>query len=170
MLKENIRSLRKGKGLSQEELAVRLNVVRQTVSKWEQGLSVPDAEMLVSLAEVLETDVSTLLGESIAAEESHDQLREIAEKLEVVNLQMARNSENKRKTWHWIFIFAAIILLAAFIVIAALGNGYLEWDYNDPEKAVLGVIIHGFIWAFVRIAPFAFMGSIIGVILTAGKQ
>lgn len=39
MLNENIRNLRKSKGLSQEELAVRLNVVRQTISKWEKGVS-----------------------------------------------------------------------------------------------------------------------------------
>lgn len=39
MLNENIRNLRKSKGLSQEELAVKLNVVRQTVSKWEKGVS-----------------------------------------------------------------------------------------------------------------------------------
>ena len=39
MLNENIKALRKSKGLSQEELAVRLNVVRQTISKWEQGVS-----------------------------------------------------------------------------------------------------------------------------------
>lgn len=49
MLKENIKTIRKAKGLSQEELAIKLNVVRQTISKWEQGLSVPDAEMLVTL-------------------------------------------------------------------------------------------------------------------------
>ena len=61
MLKENIKTLRKAKGLSQEELAIKLNVVRQTISKWEQGLSVPDAEMLIKLAEVLDTNVSTLL-------------------------------------------------------------------------------------------------------------
>lgn len=41
MLNENIKNLRKAKGLSQEELAIKLNVVRQTVSKWEKGLSVP---------------------------------------------------------------------------------------------------------------------------------
>ena len=41
MLSENIKQSRKSKGLSQAELAVRLNVVRQTISKWEQGLSVP---------------------------------------------------------------------------------------------------------------------------------
>ena len=66
MLNENIRELRKAKGLSQEELAVRLNVVRQTVSKWEQGLSVPDADMLVAIGEVFDTPVGILLGETIA--------------------------------------------------------------------------------------------------------
>ena len=44
MLNVNIKALRKSKGLSQQELAVKLNVVRQTVSKWEQGLSVPDSD------------------------------------------------------------------------------------------------------------------------------
>ena len=53
MLNENIKAIRKSKGLSQQELAVKLNVVRQTVSKWEQGRSVPDSDMLISLSEVL---------------------------------------------------------------------------------------------------------------------
>ena len=48
MLNENMKAIRKSKGLSQQELAVRLNIVRQTVSKWEQGLSVPDSDMLIS--------------------------------------------------------------------------------------------------------------------------
>ena len=74
MLKENIKTLRKQKGLSQEELSIKLNVVRQTVSKWEQGLSVPDAEMLVSISEVFDTPVSTLLGETIS-EEKVDSLK-----------------------------------------------------------------------------------------------
>ena len=65
MLNENIKNLRKAKGISQEELAVRLNVVRQTVSKWERGISVPDSGMLISLAEELDTSVSVLLGENI---------------------------------------------------------------------------------------------------------
>ena len=63
MLNENIRNLRKSKGLTQEELAIKLNVVRQTISKWEKGLSVPDSSMIISLAEELDTSVSTLLGE-----------------------------------------------------------------------------------------------------------
>lgn len=51
MLSENIKTIRKSKGLSQQELAVQLNVVRQTVSKWEQGLSVPDSDLLLCLSE-----------------------------------------------------------------------------------------------------------------------
>ena len=65
MLNENMKAIRKSKGLSQEELAIKLNVVRQTISKWEQGLSVPDSDMLISISEVLETPVSTLLGETV---------------------------------------------------------------------------------------------------------
>ena len=79
MLKENIKAVRKAKGLSQEELAVRLNVVRQTVSKWERGLSVPDSEMLISVSEALETPVSVLLGETVT-EETPDDLKTLSEK------------------------------------------------------------------------------------------
>ena len=74
MLNENIKALRKSKGLSQEELAIKLNVVRQTISKWEQGLSVPDADMLISISEVFETPVSTLLGETVAEPSNSDPL------------------------------------------------------------------------------------------------
>ncbi|MBR5991608.1 MAG: helix-turn-helix transcriptional regulator, partial [Clostridia bacterium] len=107
MLKENIKTLRKQKGLSQEELAVKLNVVRQTVSKWEQGLSVPDAEMLISLSDVFETPVSTLLGETLTQNEP-DSLKEISEKLEVINLQLAQRRESRRKTKHYLFIALSI--------------------------------------------------------------
>ena len=66
MLNENIKKLRKSKGLSQEELAIKLNVVRQTVSKWENGLSVPDSSMLIALADELDTSVGVLHGEPVA--------------------------------------------------------------------------------------------------------
>ena len=65
MLSDNIKRIRKSKGLSQEELAIKLNVVRQTVSKWENGLSVPDSDMLITLADELDTSVSVLLGENV---------------------------------------------------------------------------------------------------------
>ena len=89
MLSENIKAIRKSKGISQEALAIKLNVVRQTISKWEKGLSVPDSEMLLSISEVLETPVSVLLGETVI-EPEYDDLKAISEKLETINLQLAQ--------------------------------------------------------------------------------
>ena len=169
MLKDNIKSLRKQKGLSQEELSVKLHVVRQTISKWEQGLSVPDSEMLVSLSEVFDTPVSTLLGENITID-NPDSLKEISEKLEIINLQLLERKEAKRKFWHNFFIVLGILLTLMIIIIASLGNDYMEWNYKDPELAVLGVGIHSFIWVFMRIVPFGIIGSIVGICLTKKKR
>ena len=94
MLSETMKAIRKSKGLSQEELAIKINVVRQTVSKWEQGLSVPDSDMLLAISEALETPVSTLLGETVAEREVDD-LKAISEKLEVINLQLAQRNAAK---------------------------------------------------------------------------
>ena len=95
MLNENIKRIRKSKGLSQEELAIKLNVVRQTVSKWENGLSVPDSSMLIILANELDTTVSELLGEPVA-EPTTDDLKILSEKLEVINLQLAKRSMTRK--------------------------------------------------------------------------
>ena len=169
MLKENIKLIRKQKGLSQEELAIELNVVRQTISKWEQGLSVPDSELLVSLSDVLETPVSVLLGETIS-EGDTDNLKGIAEKLKIINLQLAQKKENNRKIWHWLFIMTCLALIGHFVGLIMLGNTYMEWNYNDPELAVLGVGIHTFVWVCVRIVPILLVGSIVGICLTRKKQ
>ncbi len=169
MLKENIRSIRKSRGLSQEELAIKLNVVRQTISKWEQGLSVPDSEMLISISEVLETPVSTLLGEKIS-ESKVDELKTISEKLEIINLQLLQKKNARRKTIHWTLIFFCIVIITIFIAFILLNSPYLNWDYNNPENAVLGVVFHSFEWLFVRIAPILFIVSIVGIILTRKKD
>ena len=96
MLSDNIRNLRKAKGLSQDELAAKLNVVRQTVSKWENGLSVPDSEMLIKIAEELDTSVSLLLDETIKPDEESE-LKILSAKLEVINKQLIEQNENRRK-------------------------------------------------------------------------
>ena len=114
MLCDNLRKLRRAKGLSQEELAVKLNVVRQTISKWEQGSSVPDSEMLMRIAAELDTTVNILLGDTVDAEESSD-LKTIAAKLEVLNEQFAKRNEARRKVWRAIFI--AVGALALFSLI-----------------------------------------------------
>ena len=168
MLKENIKQLRKSKGLSQEELAIKLNVVRQTISKWEQGLSVPDSEMLVTISEVLETPVSTLLGENIS-ESKVDDLKAISEKLEIINLQLLQRANARRKIIHWILISLCAIIMIIFIYLFLINSPYLAWDYSNPETAVLGVAVHPFEWLFIRIAPIIFIASIIGIILTRKK-
>ena len=168
MLSENIRAIRKSKGLSQEELAIKLNVVRQTISKWEQGLSVPDADMLISLSEAFETPVSTLLGETVMESEVDD-LKAISEKLEIVNLQLAQRKTTRRKTLYWLLISLCAVIVLIFAVLIALNSPYLGWDYSDPETAVVGVAFHAFEWLFVRLAPVIFIGAIVGIFLTRKK-
>ena len=145
MLSENLKTFRKAKGLSQEELAAKINVVRQTVSKWEKGLSVPDSEMLVTLSEALETPVSTLLGETVV-ESQADDLKAIAEKLEVINLQLAQRKSVRRNVLHWIFISVCILIVLTFLVLFLMDSPYLKWDYSNPEWAVVGVAFHAFEW------------------------
>lgn len=168
MLSENIKAIRKSKGLTQEELAAKLNVVRRTISKWEQGLSVPDSCMLISISEVLETPVNTLLGKTVM-ESKADELQAISEKLESINLQLAKRRAARRKTIHWLPILLCAVLIIIFVALTALGSPYLSWDYGDPEPAVAGVIFHAFEWFFVRLAPLILMGAIVGMILTRKK-
>ena len=168
MLSENIKAMRKSKGLSQEELAVKLNVVRQTVSKWENGLSVPDSDMLIYISDVLETPVSTLLGETVT-ESKADDLKAISEKLEIINLQLAQRKTARRKLLHWLLISVCVVIVAIFAVLGIINSPYLGWNYSDPETAVLGVAFHAFEWLFVRLAPIIFIGAVVGVFLTRKK-
>ena len=168
MLKDNLKLARKAKGLSQEELAIKLNVVRQTISKWEQGLSVPDAEMLISISEVFDTPVSTFLGENLS-ESKEDDLKVISEKLEIINLQLSQRKKEKRKIIHWTLISLCIIIIIMFLSLILLNSPYFNWDYSKPENAVLGVAFHSFEWLFVRIGPIIFVVLVIGVILTGKK-
>ncbi len=125
MLNENIQSIRKSKGMSQEELAIKLNVVKQTVSKWERGLSVPDSEMLINISEILETPVSVLLGATnTETEVPADDLKVISEKLEVINLQLTRSKEAKRKNSYWLFITLCTLIL----------NYSRSMDFSIPMK------------------------------------
>lgn len=116
MFQENLKALRRKKGMSQEELAARLHVVRQTISKWEKGLSVPDSDLLIKLAEVFEVSVSELLGERIEAEEQPNAL---AEQLSRINEQLAIKNRRAARIWKvcgWIAcgILALQLLLILF--------------------------------------------------------
>ena len=168
MLGENMKAIRKSKGLSQEELAIKLNIVRQTISKWENGLSVSDSGMLISISEVLETPVSTLLGENVI-ESKVDDLKVISEKLEIINLQLAQRKTTRRKTFHWLLISLCAVIVIISAVLIAINSPYLGWNYSDPETAVFGAAFHVFEWLFVRLAPIILIGAIFGILLTRNK-
>lgn len=168
MLSENIKTIRKSKGLSQQDLAVKLNVVRQTVSKWEQGPSVPDSDLLIALSEALETPVSTLLGENVA-EADADTVKVLSEKLEIINLQFARRAAMRRAFLHWslIALCAVIVVISAALVV--VNSPYLSWDFRDPEIAVVGTVFHAFEWLFVRLAPIVLLAALVGIFMTRKK-
>lgn len=169
MLNENIRALRKSKGLSQQELAMKLNVVRQTVSKWEQGLSVPDSDLLIALSKALETPVSTLLGETVVESEV-DAIKALSEKLEIINLQFARRKAMRKAILHWLLIALCAGIVMVFAASATVNSPYLGWDYSAPETAVMGVAFHALEWLFVRLAPIALIAAFVGIYLTREKE
>ena len=135
MLSDNIKNFRKAKGLSQDELAVKLNVVRQTISKWEKGLSVPDSEMLIRISEVLETPVNVLLAETIESD-VNSELKIIANKLEVINEQILKYNESRRKTLRVIFVITSI--LAACVLLVGLVSFTFAINEISADISIIG--------------------------------
>ena len=121
MFNDNLKAIRKEKGFTQESLAIELNVVRQTVSKWEKGLSVPDAEMLQKIAEVLDVSVVRLLGAELPQEK--EERNELAEQLAKINEQLAVKNRRARRIWKSILaVFAAIIIVFSVLIIIGRVN------------------------------------------------
>ena len=120
MFSENLKTLRKQKGFSQEELASRLHVVRQTISKWEKNLSVPDADTLIRLAEILEVSVSELLGSKIE-NENGNVTNDVAEQLSRINEQLAMKNRRSRRIWKAIAIILVVFfLISVFIIMTSI--------------------------------------------------
>ena len=121
MLHENLRLKRKERGLSQEELASRLHVVRQTISKWEKGMSVPDSEQLIKIAVILETTVSELLGTKVENEEEPDRL---AKELAIRNHRMR----------HVLKIIAVALLVFIALIFAIMALNYAPMSQSKYTK------------------------------------
>ena len=132
MFSENLKFLRKKKGLSQEELAVRLNIVRQTVSKWEKGLSVPDADLLVKLADILEVSVAELLGGNIP---DCEDTNELAEQLSRINEQLAIKNRRSRRIWKVVLgiIVAFVVINIFFFIVGVISNNSYR-EYTNVEQ------------------------------------
>lgn len=99
-----------------------------------------------------------------------DSLKAISEKLEVINLQLAQRKTTRRKMIRGLLISLCAIIVVVFAALVLFNSPYLDWNYSDPETAVLGVAFHSFEWLFVRVAPIIFMIAIIGIFLTRKKD
>ncbi len=133
-----------------------MHVVRQTVSKWERGLSVPDSDSLIKLSEILHTSVSVLLGENVE-ETQQTELDKISEKLEEINLQFFESKQKKITIYRNIFIVIDALIVIVFIVLFFLKSSYLQWDTTDSNTMVMKFILQSLEWAFVRVAPLIFV-------------
>lgn len=136
MFGENLKSIRKSKGYTQEELAIKLNVVRQTVSKWEKGLSVPDADILVRIAEVLDTDVSVLLGGSVEKEADKDA---VAEQLAKISEQAAIKNRRAKRIWKAIIIILSVIVIFNILLIIVGTPAYKEISNSSTNTVIEAV-------------------------------
>lgn len=161
MLHENLKKFRKQKGFTQEELAAQLHVVRQTVSKWEQGLSVPDAQTISRLAEIYEIPISDLLGTVTAPDHREDV---IAQELEKINRQMASRSRLLRTLWN---IFTVIGILVMIWGLSGVGIGAVNYSAaaGDPSYSAetLHMVLSGCISAATKGGIRAVMG--LGIVL-----
>ncbi len=125
--------------------------------------------MLIMLADELDVTVNELLGEPVVETTTND-LKILSEKLEVINLQLAKRSITRVKTIRWLLISLCAVIVIIFIVLASINSSYLNWNYNDPELAVAGTIMHGFEFLFVRFAPIVFLASVVGIVVTYKKR
>ncbi|WP_312648977.1 helix-turn-helix domain-containing protein [Aminipila sp.] len=133
MFGENLKTIRNQKGMSQETLAQQLNVVRQTISKWEKGLSVPDAEMLTRISDLFEIPVSQLLGVKIEAEKNTN---EVAAQLAILNEQLANKSRRNKNIFKIALRIIAVFVIA-YIVFAVAAHVTLKNNRSDTQTTTL---------------------------------
>ena len=135
MFSENLKAVRKAKGYTQEELAIKLNVVRQTVSKWEKGLSVPDADVLSRIADVLDTKVSVLLGGSVKEEANTNA---VAEQLAKNSEQLAVKNRRNKRIWEIIGIVLLVIVIFNIMmaVLFSVNTSSSSWSENNNQSVI----------------------------------
>lgn len=140
MIGENIKAIRKNKGMTQEELAIKLNVARQTISKWEKGLTVPDAEMVQKISEILDVDIKQLLGTEIHVEKDSN---ELVEQLSRINEQLAFKNQRSRRIYKILgFVFLIVILIV--ILLGTWGgiifNSFSGSDTSETNNNIISTM------------------------------
>ena len=160
MFKDNLKTIRKEKGLSQEFLAKELNVVRQTISKWEKGLSIPDGDMLIKISQILDTPVEVLLGCEISLENKDEVTQAL--QLQIINNLLENSSRRggRMSGTMLLGLFISIVGLdfsVSIMVLATFNNVYLS-----GYSGILGLIQgYGAMTLFVISIVAIFIGIII---------
>ena len=138
MFGDNLKKARKDKGLSQEALAEKINVVRQTISKWEKGLSIPDGDMLIKLSQVLEVPVETLLGSKVPLENTNAVNQAI--QFQIIN-SLLENSQREGAKMSGIMILGAFIsLIGAFFSVALMTLATLNDVTLNGTVGIIGLL------------------------------
>lgn len=138
MFGDNLKKVRKEKGLSQEALAEKINVVRQTISKWEKGLSIPDGDMLIKLSQVLEVPVETLLGSKVPLENTNAVNQAI--QFQIIN-SLLENSQREGAKMSGIMILGAFIsLIGAFFSVALMTLATLNDVTLNGTVGIIGLL------------------------------
>ena len=132
MLAENLKKIRKDKGYTQEILAEKLNVVRQTVSKWEKGLSLPDVDMLSKIANVLETDVNILLDGQITTTDQSEIVKQLAK----INEQLTIKNRRYKKIMKTIAIILLIIVIFGILLVILNIGTFISFSNSETTTTV----------------------------------
>lgn len=168
MFGDNLKKARKEKGLSQEALAEKINVVRQTISKWEKGLSIPEGDMLIKLSQVLEVSVETLLGSKVPLENTNAVNQAI--QFQIINslLENSQRGGTKMSGIMMLGVFISLIGVFFSVVLMTLATlndvtlngavgiigllkGYGAMDFFTVSIAfiILGIVLFG-IGTYIR--------------------
>ncbi len=132
MFAENLKKIRKDKGYTQEILAEKLNVVRQTVSKWEKGLSLPDVDMLSKIANVLETDVNILLDGQITTTDQSKIVKQLAK----INEQLTIKNRRYKKIMKTIAIILLIIVIFGILLVILNIGTFISISNSETTTTV----------------------------------
>lgn len=132
MFAENLKKIRKDKGYTQEILAEKLNVVRQTVSKWEKGLSLPDVDMLSKIANVLETDVNILLDGQITTTDQSEIVKQLAK----INEQLTIKNRRYKKIMKTIAIILLIIVIFCILLVILNMGTFISISNSETTTTV----------------------------------
>ena len=132
MFAENLKKIRKDKGYTQEILAEKLIVVRQTVSKWEKGLSLPDVDMLSKIANVLETDVNILLDGQITTTDQSEIVKQLAK----INEQLTIKNRRYKKIMKTIAIILLIIVIFGILLVILNMGTFISISNSEATTTV----------------------------------